>query len=194
MSFLDEVDQKILKLLLDDARASISRIARELGLSRPTVRRRIKRLIESGVIKGFSVIVDDSMLKGFQLICLFKAPNADEIVGELEKLSEVSDIYLTSGERNVVCIARITDVKALEALLSKFSSLNVPFEVSIVLKFIKKPFPPMFLQIVKLQCDYCGKEIIGKPIAYTLHNRKYYLCCPTCLKQFSRKMKLVTSS
>lgn len=192
LSLLDEVDQMILKLLLEDARASISYIARELGLSRPTVRRRVKRLIERGIIKGFSVVIDESLLKGFQLVCTFKASNVDEVVGELEKLSEVSEIYLTTGERNVVCLARIADVKALEALLNKFSSLNVPFEVSIVLKSIKKPISPESLRILKLKCDYCGKEIIGKPLTYTLHNRKYYLCCPICLREFSRKMKLVT--
>ena len=41
---LDEIDSKILRILMQDSRASISQIAKALGLSRPTVRRRIRSL------------------------------------------------------------------------------------------------------------------------------------------------------
>ena len=81
---LDEIDSKILRILLEDARAPISKIAEELGLSRPTVRKRLRRLIESGIIKGFSVVIDENLLKGFQVLGLFKASNAEKLVSLLE--------------------------------------------------------------------------------------------------------------
>ena len=186
---LDEVDSKILRILLEDARAPISKIAEELGLSRPTVRKRLRRLVESGIIKGFSVVIDENLLKGFQVLGLFKASNAEKLVNELKKIDEVSEIYLTTGERNVVCIARIADLRTLEDLLNKFSKFDVPFEVSIILRAERKQYQTALLHIIKLTCDYCGKEITGKPLVYTLHNRRYYLCCPTCLRELSRKMR-----
>jgi len=186
---LDEVDSKILRILLEDARASISKIAEELGVSRPTVRKRMRKLVELGIIKRFTVIIDENLLKGFQVLASFKASNAEKLVRELKKMDEILEIYLTTGERNVVCIARIADLKTLEDLLNKFSKFDVSFEVSIILRTEKKPVQTALLHMIKLSCDYCGKEITGKPLVYTLHNRKYYLCCPTCLREFNRKMR-----
>lgn len=186
---LDEIDNAILRILLSNARASISDIAREVGISRPTARKRIQRLLNSGLIKGFSAIIDESLIKGFQVVCWIRSPDAERIVDELEKMSEITNVYVTSGERNVVCIARIPDMVTLESLIGKLSSYNLPFELSIVLKSTSKPIFPEFLSILKLKCDYCGREIVGKALAYTIHNRRFYFCCPTCLREFSRRLK-----
>lgn len=187
---LDEIDNAILRILLSNARASISDIAREVGISRPTARKRIQKLLNSGLIKGFSAIIDESLLKGFQVICWVKCPDPDKILSELERIDEVTNIYVTSGERNVVCIARIPDMMSLENLINKLSSYNLPFELSIVLKSTSKSIFPEFLSILKLKCDYCGREIVGKALTYTLHKRRFYFCCPTCLKEFSRRLKV----
>ncbi len=189
---LDEVDGKILSILMNNSRVSISDIARELGLSRPTVRKRIKRLVDSGVIKSFSIVVDENLLRGFQILCFFRAPNVEETVGKLRNLSEVSEIYITTGEKNILCIARIADLKNLENLLREFKKYGIPFEVDIVLHTEKKAmvFPPF--KGIKVTCDYCGSEITGKPMIYRIHNRTYYLCCPTCYREFSKKMKRIT--
>jgi len=56
---LDEADFKILEALSRNPRAGVSQIARETGLSRPTVRARLKRLLQSGIIKGFRVELDE---------------------------------------------------------------------------------------------------------------------------------------
>ncbi|MCS7365887.1 MAG: TRASH domain-containing protein [archaeon GB-1867-035] len=186
---LDEIDNAILRVLLSNARASISDIAREVGISRPTARKRIQRLLSSGLIKGFSAIIDESLLKGFQVVCWIKASDAEKIASELEKINEVTRVYVTSGERNIICIARIPDMMSLESLINKLSSYNLPFELSIVLKSISKPIFPEFLSILKLKCDYCGKEIVSKALTYTIHNRRFYFCCPTCLREFSKRLK-----
>lgn len=190
---LDEVDSKILQILMNNSRESISRIAKRLGLSRPTVRKRIKRLVDSGIIKGFSVLVDENLIKGVNVLCTFRTQDSEGLVKELKSMDEVTDIYLTTGERNVVCIARVPDLKTLEDLVKKLSDFNVSFEASIVLHMERKPAPPMLIQAIRMSCDYCGREIVGKPLTYTLRNRKYYLCCPTCFREFSRKMRLAQS-
>ncbi len=60
---LDKVDYKILHLLADDARRSTYDIAREAGISSDTVSYRIKRLVQEGVIRNFSILVNLSLLK-----------------------------------------------------------------------------------------------------------------------------------
>ena len=54
-----EADEQLLSLLREDARASTAEIARRLGLSRTTVQNRITRLEQEGVIRGYTVRVDD---------------------------------------------------------------------------------------------------------------------------------------
>lgn len=54
-SNLSPADQRLLALLRDDARASVSELARKLSLSRSTVQSRLKKLEQSGVISGYRV-------------------------------------------------------------------------------------------------------------------------------------------
>ena len=51
----DEIDRKLIALLRHDARAAVSTLAADLKLSRATVKSRIDRLVEKGVIQGFTV-------------------------------------------------------------------------------------------------------------------------------------------
>src|SRR5207247_5623567 len=57
---LDELDGRILTLLLRDGRAPASQLAGQIGLSRPAVADRIEKLERQGVIRGTTVVVDPS--------------------------------------------------------------------------------------------------------------------------------------
>lgn len=103
------------------------------------MRQRIKKLIESGVIKKFTVILDDKLFEqGVQVLVGFKAPDTEQLVEELGKMDVISEIYVTSGERNVICKAVIPNIKMLKDMLEKFVDLKIPFETNIVLKVVKK--------------------------------------------------------
>ena len=62
MTGIDDVDYRILELLMDDARRSYRDIAEEVGRSPPTVSERVERLTEVGVIERFTLDVDRSRL------------------------------------------------------------------------------------------------------------------------------------
>jgi len=55
---LDDIDRALLDALTEDARASFSALGERVGLSAPAVKRRVDRLVERGVISGFTVVVD----------------------------------------------------------------------------------------------------------------------------------------
>ncbi len=55
---LDKLDRKIIRALIDDGRASVESVAERCGLSPTPTRRRIRRLEEEGVIRGYQAIVD----------------------------------------------------------------------------------------------------------------------------------------
>lgn len=55
---LDDIDRSLLDALTEDARASFAALGSRVGLSAPAVKRRVDRLVERGVISGFTVVVD----------------------------------------------------------------------------------------------------------------------------------------
>src|SRR5262245_12314872 len=59
---LDEVDARIIEALAADGRTRVATLARELGLSAPSVAERIRRLEEAGVIAGYTVRIDPRAL------------------------------------------------------------------------------------------------------------------------------------
>src|SRR4051794_41869146 len=86
---MDDTDDKILSLLTQDARRSYGDIGRQVSLSAPAVKRRVDRLRQRGVLRGFTAVVDHSPLGAATeaLVELFYAPGAplDEGTRRLEK-------------------------------------------------------------------------------------------------------------
>lgn len=55
---LDKIDQSLVEALTEDGRASYAALGSRVGLSAPAVKRRVDRLVETGIISGFTVVVD----------------------------------------------------------------------------------------------------------------------------------------
>ncbi|HEY8545800.1 MAG TPA: Lrp/AsnC family transcriptional regulator, partial [Acidimicrobiales bacterium] len=60
----DELDRKILACLVDNGRATYAEVGARVGLSTPAVKRRVDRLVATGVIQGFTAVVDPDALGG----------------------------------------------------------------------------------------------------------------------------------
>lgn len=190
---LDKIDYELIKLLQKNARLSISEIANILDISRPTVRKRLRKLVKSGIIKNFTVIIDDSLIKGIHVIFGFRTDDVEKLVELLKDMDEFSEIYITSGEKNVIAKAIYLDVKSFRETIDKFVDLNISFDANLILKKIKGPHEYIPRLLFKLTCDYCGKEIERKPLTFILYNREFYFCCTTCLRDF-RRMRAAEST
>ena len=66
---LDETDLKLIKALTEDSRASVRVLASRLGMAPSTVHARLRRLIETGIITRFTILIDPLML-GFEITAL----------------------------------------------------------------------------------------------------------------------------
>lgn len=103
---LDDVDRNILYYLQQDARrTSSSEIAEKLGLSASTVRTRINKLEDSGIIRGYHLDIDYD-LAGYPLytkiICTAPVSERDELAGAALKIDGVTAVReIMTGERNV---------------------------------------------------------------------------------------------
>lgn len=103
---LDEVDKKILYELQKDARAtSSSDIAAELDISSSTVRNRIHRLEEEGVIRGYHIDIDYEKA-GYPLftkiICTAPISEREELADEARQVEGVTAVReIMTGQRNI---------------------------------------------------------------------------------------------
>src|SRR6516164_6936545 len=62
MNGLDHIDEGLLAALADDARATFAELGQRVNLSAPAVKRRVDRLVDRGVIRGFTTVVDRNAL------------------------------------------------------------------------------------------------------------------------------------
>jgi Lrp/AsnC family leucine-responsive transcriptional regulator len=119
---LDEVDVRILAAFIDNARISLADLSRTVGLSSPSISERIKRLEESGVIRGYTVKIDPAAL-GLPLSAWLRIrpiPGQLRKVAEiLRALPEVVECDRITGEDCFVARAHVQSVEDLEALIDE---------------------------------------------------------------------------
>ncbi|HEX9260894.1 MAG TPA: Lrp/AsnC family transcriptional regulator [Candidatus Bathyarchaeia archaeon] len=106
---LNEVDEKILKAVLENARLSSRRIARNVGVAVGTVLSRIKKMEEEGLIRGYSALLDDEKL-GFQLTVVTEITVSKgrlvEMENEIAKMPNVCLVYDVTGLTDAFVIAK----------------------------------------------------------------------------------------
>ncbi|HYM94863.1 MAG TPA: Lrp/AsnC family transcriptional regulator [Chitinophagaceae bacterium] len=101
---LDQKDIAILKLLQENARATVKEIADKVHLSTTPVYERIKRMEEAGVIKQYATLVDHSKVKkGLIVICYVSLKQHNKMAGAkfikaINEMDEVIECYNISGE------------------------------------------------------------------------------------------------
>ena len=100
---MDELDAKIIKLLQVDGRASNAKIAREVGVSEGTVRRRLRHLIQGDVIKVIAVPNLEQMGYGTAaLVGIQTDPGrVDEVADAIVALDEAHYVAITTGAYDI---------------------------------------------------------------------------------------------
>ena len=117
---VDELDMKILCALRKNARISNLELAKELGVSEATVRRRIRILEEKGIIKGYAALIDchavENSIKAFITIKVDKNKR-DEIAKKLMEESRVMTLYRVLGEYDLLCECLFMKTEELQEFL-----------------------------------------------------------------------------
>ena len=97
---LDEMDQKIIRLLIENARISYSNIGEETGISRVAVKARIQALEKRGVIEEYTTIINPQKISG-AVSCYFEIETKPEYLAQvtdiLYKNDTVTQIYRVTG-------------------------------------------------------------------------------------------------
>jgi Lrp/AsnC family transcriptional regulator, regulator for asnA, asnC and gidA len=113
---IDDLDRKLLQLLQIDAKLSCAEISRKLSVPEATVRFRVKRLMERGVIRNFSALLDPTKV-GFNVsgAILFKIDSShlEEASNRLASFSETRYLFQSTGEYDLVAVVFTHDMAHL---------------------------------------------------------------------------------
>ena len=120
---LDSRNQKLLAALLKNPRASVTDLARKVGLSAPATRERMLRLEEAGVITGWRVEIDPQAL-GFPIADLIRVRPMPGQLPKIAKLAQslpqVTECHRITGEDCFLIRAHLRALEELDGLLDKF--------------------------------------------------------------------------
>ena len=129
---MDRTDYQILNLLQDDSRCTLRRMGDLVGLTPPAVSERIRRMEESGVIRGYHIDIDrtklDCNITGFISVAL-EPDKYDKFCDFCASQSAIISHYHVVGEFNALLRFAVRDTQQLDQLLSlikKFGAWQSP--------------------------------------------------------------------
>ncbi len=133
---MDQIDTKLIELLQENSRCTISELSKKLALSRPSIQERIAKLLEKRVIEEFTArislpAVGRDMLLFIQLGSL-KQPAA--VVEEMiENDPDILECHRVTGESDYIIKAAVTSVDGMRNLVDRLMPLgDVNTSVSIL--------------------------------------------------------------
>ncbi|WP_408055322.1 Lrp/AsnC family transcriptional regulator [Streptomyces paludis] len=143
---LDSTDRDILRILQADGRASIRSVAERVHVSRANAYARINRLIDDGVIRGFSARVDQERAgQGASAYITLKiVQNSWRTVREqLQELPGATHIALVSGDFDVLLLVHTPDNRSLrELVLTRIQSIPEVLSTRTLLVFEETDLAP----------------------------------------------------
>lgn len=127
---LDGFDRKIVAALVEDGRITMTDLARRVGLSKTPCQVRLKRLVDSGVIRGFRAIVDPARL-GLDHVAFAEVKLSDtrekaldEFNAAVRRIPEVEECHMIASSFDYLLKVRTADIRRYrEVLGEKISSL-----------------------------------------------------------------------
>lgn len=139
----DEIDKQILEILSRDGRTKFTKIAKTINRTEGTVRNRIRRLREQGVIQGFRVITDPENL-GYekQAIIKFQMTPSYETYAQLDKLPficgtadcQLVSLYRSNGESSFMLEILSKNKQDLDYFISELSKFDGIDQVDVLIK------------------------------------------------------------
>ncbi len=188
---LDNLDVKILTHLQGDSRKSFQEIAKNCLTSVPTVKSRVDRLLDLGIIRKFTLDIDHSKLGVSEAILLVNAkPLAvNRIAQDLIEQEEVKELYVTS-DSDVAIVSRIAgDLQHILSIQDRINltDINNISVISVKSLFRKDAAIPLVSSGITLTCAYCDKKVTGDAVRKKFDNKDYFFCCHTCQGEFEKK-------
>ncbi len=115
---VDEIDERILRLLEDNSRMSYVEIGRKVGLSEGAVRNRVQALVSGGVIKRFTIEKSSTHgVRALTMIAVDPGTPTYEVSKSVNMLAGVERIYEVTGEYDIVMVSSGSSIEAINKVI-----------------------------------------------------------------------------
>ncbi len=127
---MDSIDYNILEILQKDARISMKDLANTVGLTAPATSQRVKKMEESGIIKGYGAVLNlDKLGKKIQAFISLSIPHDDynSLIEYAKKNNSIIECYHVTGRDSMIFKVLVRDITELEKMidsLKKYSDTN----------------------------------------------------------------------
>lgn len=126
---IDAVDKKIVELLKANSKVSFAEISKKIFLSASSVRDRIKKLEDLGVIKGYGLAVDQSLLgNSIEVFILLKVftGKLQFAIAELKSYPEIQEVHRITGHQNFHMRIALKDQLHLQKFIDRLITFGEP--------------------------------------------------------------------
>ena len=121
---MDELDRQILSILRRDARIPYTEIADRVGTSEGTVRNRVERLVEEGIIERFTVATSTGNVKAMIEVSVDVNVDTAAVSDRLIEWREVDFVWQVSGDEDIVLVVDAADTERVNDLITRARELD----------------------------------------------------------------------
>ncbi len=123
-SGVDDIDRQLLRLLRDNGRESYIHLAKEVGTSEGTVRARIKKLLDEGVIRQFTIRTAGRNVKALIEVRVDRHTETGRVVQTIGGWEGVESVWEVTGDDDIVVVADCHDPGRLNELIDKIRTID----------------------------------------------------------------------
>jgi len=120
-------DRQLIELLRANARESVAALARKLGVARSTVKARLNRLEDGGVIAGYTVRLGQTPERSAitaHVLLEASAKRADGLIRDLRALPAIRGLYAISGSFDYLAIVETTSTHEMDGILDRIGRIE----------------------------------------------------------------------
>lgn len=119
---IDQLDQLILRALVEDARTPYAEMAKNFGVSAGTIHVRVEKMRQAGIIEGTKIRINERKL-GYDVCCfigiiLKSAKDYEKVIAKLNEFEEVVEAYYTTGNYSIFIKVMTHTIEELHRVLA----------------------------------------------------------------------------
>ena len=116
---IDNLDKRILEIMKKDSRCPYVEIADKLGVSEGTVRSRVHRMTEEGIIRGFTIKTSSKNVKALVEVKIDVNTDTEAIARELSTYDGVTEVFEVTGDQDIIAIIDVESSQHLNDIIER---------------------------------------------------------------------------
>lgn len=113
------LDKRILNILKKDSRCPFVKVAEEVGVSEGTVRCRVRKMVDEGIIKKFTIKLGSNNVKALIEVRIDINMDTEEIAKELATYDGVTEVFEVTGDQDIIVMVEVESATHLNEMVEK---------------------------------------------------------------------------